>query len=229
MQKEQLNGLESTIIDKCDAIKCDAIKGDLSMKLMCRFILSIALLLAWVAISAAGPIYYIETATATGSLGGVSFTNAIITITVTADTSAVLGGGTFFSNLGPTTVNVSGLGTAAFTDSVGAFDNGVPLPAGTAPWAGVYDQTMSWYVVLVTANQAFLSYDLKSQIGPISGEAVFNPGTAFPTSSGDLVLTSISDNTSTFTATNTAVPEPSLILLLGLGFGAVIIAARQRN
>lgn len=135
------------------------------------------------------PITYTVAATGTGSLGASTFTNALVTITLTGDTSGVTGTGPFF-NAGPTTVNVAGIGTATFTNLIQVFDN-------LAGVAGIEDFGVN-LDILDTSNAAFTSYDLKSAIGPLSGSSLFNPGALFPTDLGNFSLTSVGN--STFTA-----------------------------
>src|SRR5262249_43357886 len=137
------------------------------------------------------PITYSVSATATGSLGGSPFTDALVTITVSSDTSTVSGGGNFFSNTGPGTAAVAGIGTATLTGGGLVFANhtGGPTNIGAA---GI--ETALGGDILDTVNAAFASYDLKSAIGPISGPPIINSGTPFPTSLGSLILTSVSGN-----------------------------------
>jgi hypothetical protein len=67
-------------------------------------------------------ITYSLSATATGTLGGAPFTNALVTVTLTGNTSNVVDGPAPFNNYlvdsGAATVSIAGLGTATFTDSI---------------------------------------------------------------------------------------------------------------
>ena len=62
-------------------------------------------------------ITYTEQATASGSLGSTSFTNALVTLTFAGDTANVtqIGQGEFANSTGTATVTVAGIGTATFT------------------------------------------------------------------------------------------------------------------
>src|ERR1700680_4049411 len=74
--------------------------------------------------SLAVPITYTETATATGSLNGVSFTNATVTLKMNNDTSAITGSAPVFDILGSATVSVSsvnGGAAVAFTHTIDVF------------------------------------------------------------------------------------------------------------
>src|SRR5262252_540 len=89
---------------------------------------------AAVAVQAAA-INYTITTTATGTLGGSAFTNALMTVTLTGDTSAVTSGTGELTGLplnhGTATVNIAGLGSAAFTGSIvviSTFTNTTILP-----------------------------------------------------------------------------------------------------
>jgi hypothetical protein len=185
---------------------------------------SIVLLLGLTGVVAAAyatPITYTEEATATGSLGASSFSDALVTITLTGDTSAVTGV-TFFLNVGPATVTVAGIGTAAFTDLTEAVDT--PSP----PRAGVADVTQFGAFILAVEDAAFASYDLKTAFGPVVGSPVFNPGQTFPTALGDFSLTAVGDVT--FTATTEApVPLPASILLLGTALAGFAGLNRARS
>jgi len=180
-----------------------------------------ALILCCAGMMLAGPITYTESATASGSLGGSSFTNALVTVKLDGDTANVVsGGGGFFTNsVGTFTVNVVGIGTAALTaPGAEVFVNQTFAPAAAGFGAGSS--------ILDTLNSSLSTYALTTAIGPITGSPFINPGTPFSTSLGNLVINSAGN--STFTATTNAsiaTPEPmtggmlcvGLLGLLGLG------------
>src|ERR1700674_1220042 len=79
------------------------------------------------------PITYVETTTATGSLGGTPFTNALVTVTLTGNTSNIAPGpapfGSFLVNPGSATIKIGALPLATFTDLVevaGSFNQPTP-------------------------------------------------------------------------------------------------------
>jgi hypothetical protein len=171
----------------------------------------------------ADSVTYTETDVATGSLGGTSFSDALVTITLLGDTSTSTTG--IFGALevfGPATVTVDGIGTASFTDSLAAFDTSI---FGAA---GILDSSLGPYGldVLDTIDPTFGTYDLTTDVGPISGFSLFNADSGFATTDGNFVLTSDS-GTSTFSAL-TAVPEPCSLSLIGVGLSGLFLARRKK-
>jgi hypothetical protein len=98
-------------------------------------------------------VTYTETVIGSGSLGAQSFTDSLITITGTADTTNIIHSGVVNTVLTSTTVEVAGLGTATFTDIIQAVSN------NTASAAGFGDNTTDLFL-LGNRNVAFASYHL---------------------------------------------------------------------
>jgi hypothetical protein len=187
----------------------------------------------WVTPVQASPITYTGTVIGSGVLDGKTFTDLLVTITFSGDTSNVgkdSDGDPVNFPAASATVNVAGVGTDTFTDPIGIL--GIPVPDPTlGNLAGVafVDAAphTSGLAILGTLTNALVGYDLASSIGPISGSAFIEGGsTVYSTTSGSFTWTAISD-TSAFTAT---VPEPSSMVLLGMGLiGAAASRWRTRK
>jgi PEP-CTERM motif len=188
------------------------------MNNMKRIVLAVAVLGLMVEVAEqarAGSIRtYQETAIASGSLGAVSFTEAEIQLTATADTSNVRSGNVlnttyyYVPNI-DLTIKVAGIGTATFTD---------PTQTLTYPFnqAGFYDVGVGF--ILLTYNPVLATYDLKSEIGPVlpENDRYFSDFRPSPTSMGILQFTFPIDTAPVFQSP-AAVPEPSSLALAGLG------------
>src|SRR6478672_11351758 len=63
------------------------------------------------------PISYSETAPISGSLGGVSFSDSLLTLTASGDTTNITSAGGVFMILLPISFSVAGIGSGTFTDA----------------------------------------------------------------------------------------------------------------
>jgi hypothetical protein len=204
--------------------------------------LAMIAVLGWAAPTHAAAITYTISSTASGSLGATPFTNALVTVALTADTSGVTepAPGLFF-NVGTATLTVAGLGTATLNDPDGyaavlfpqsifpdcpcfaIFDDGTHFPAsGTA--------------ILGLADAGLAGYDLQSAIGPLTGMGI-EPATepdgspvAFSTTAGNLLLTGGGDPaTLAVTVPIAPVPEPASLSLFAVGALGAIATRRRRQ
>lgn len=173
------------------------------------------------ALSWAGPITFTETIVTSGTLDGTSFTNQLVTLTLSGDTGSItspLAG--IFNLIGPASVTVATVGSDTFTDSINAAANQANNSAG-------FGDVSSNHAIVFTTNPAFGSYALSASIGPLSGASNGNPGSAYATSGGSLILNGPFniDHPATFTA-SASTPEPGTLALLGLGIGLISVGRR---
>jgi hypothetical protein len=172
--------------------------------------------------SLAVPITFELSATGNGSLGGQPFSGADFTITSTANTENVTGFGPGIFRLDAETavVSVAGIGFGAFSNLTANVDNQNLGRVGFSD----FDEGAA---VLFVDHAAFLSYDLTSSIGPLSGPPAFNFGRDFPTSNGNFSLTFVSEVT--FRAIVVPEPASAIVLIAGGSMLAGAVARRRRD
>jgi PEP-CTERM motif len=179
-------------------------------------------------IAHATPITYTLSTTASGDLGGVSFTDALVTITVDSDTADVDSGAGYIYN--PATdgadLSIAGFSPTTFSSSMDIF-----YANGGNYYVGIEDELGPF--LFAEVSNGFAGYNLASSLGPLIGATNQDLGSNVdtPTAAGNFFLTSDSGDT-TFTATlnSTAspTPEPSTICLFGTGAVVMLGTARRR-
>jgi len=182
-----------------------------------------------------GPILtYTFTGTATGMIGSTPFTSAALTVSGTADASAVTcSAGICGLDLaaGVASFTIGGIGSGTFSDASYFFDNQNNGGAGFGEFRpppyccdtiDIEDSSVS--------STVFASYNLQSAIGPIGPQAsdpvVYLWG-ILNTSLGASSVTSFSNYT--FQVTAAGVPEPSTFALLGAGLAGLVMVARRKR
>jgi hypothetical protein len=173
----------------------------------------------------ASTITYTESATVTGFLGAHSFTDALLTLTGTGDTTTIANptAGLFLNPLEIVLFSVAGVGSGLFQDAIDVISDQL------TPATVRFEDFAAGSNILGTANAAFATYDLSTSIGPITGTGFFGTG-LFQTSAGVLFLIS-AGSSSTFTAsTVSAVPIPPALPLFATGLvGLLLLGCRRKK
>jgi len=197
---------------------------------MGRFMFGVVILAALSGVAGtarASLITYTEEGTATGSFNGTAFSDALITITATADTSSISNPSSdVFVNTAVTTVTVAGL-TGTFTDVIQAYAVHILSIPDVA--AGFRDVTLGGNDLLATISPAFSTYDLSTPIGPITGGASASTGFTYNTTAGGLFLASVSAVSSFQAQAVTPVPETSTLAVAGFGAAVGITYGLSRR
>lgn len=195
----------------------------------------------------AAPITYTFSGTASGTLGGTAFTNAVVQETAIGDTAGIVNlqliasGNSisvFVEPVNDITITIAGLGATSVTDLSEMLS--VPTPQVIA--SGFPDLP---YVVLGTldnppalgsltgygaiGSNALLGYNLASSFGPLTaspGGVGYPAGLVVHTTKGDLSFAQNVDPSAqgTFAA---ATPEPGGLVILGSGI--VLLGCRLRR
>jgi len=179
---------------------------------------------------AQGTINYTFSGTGSGSLGGQSFTSSAFVITATADSANVhIGpglGGNIFAQVADVSASiyVSGVGTADFSAPSNEDNN---QTGGIANFA-VYPKTGGATGLLIISSPVFRTYDLKSNVGPVSATLGVFSTDVFATSVGDFSLTSVASAV-TYQAALQSAPEPAPLGLLGVGLATFNVCLWQRR
>jgi len=174
----------------------------------------------------ANTITYTEVTTANGSLGSDPFSNTLVTLTGTGNTSDIMsiGGGDYVIPVSAT-VKIASLDvTATITSSI---EVGV---CTTCPDPDA-DFDLGGATILGTDNSAFHSYFLATAIGPITSDGTsVGFGEPVNTSLGTFEFTT--PGTPVFNATlggSSPVPEPNALMPAAAGLLALVLKRRGRK
>jgi PEP-CTERM motif len=189
-------------------------------------VLGIASLFIAASPSFGAAITYTLRATASGSLDGNSFTDEIVILSMSSNTTNVTVDGLGdFQNLGTVTVSVGWAPALTFTDPTQVFSD------HSGPAVGFDDLSVDDILNAISAS--FATYDLTTSIGPIVGSSEINPESSFATTGGALVLTSAGDvtfaaATSGISGMPSGIPEPSSWAMMMIGFAGLGYAGYRR-
>jgi hypothetical protein len=210
-------------------------------KRVIRFVFATLISMLCVANATAFPVTYTEIAVIDGSLNGVDFQGKQITISGSGDTDNVMHGMPccFRNELGANavTLDLAGFGTGTFTDLVGVVvsqtnTGGIPGEPDTGISGAGFSDFTSGFLILWTLDPAFGTWDLKTDIGPLTGPGFCNcnpiADISFPTTLG-LLHVSATDPTFTADVAVAAVPAPGTLPLFVTGLGAYVVLLGWRR
>ena len=185
---------------------------------MLRTLLSILVLSAYSTTASATPVTYEFSGSGSGTIDGVSFTDAEFSFVTNADTEDIQSDSIVFSQENLTGVlRVDGFAPATITENVRIFNNfssevvGIGHPGGDL--LNVADQQ----------GVGLDTYDLSTSFGPVTtSNPVFGQFQFVGSDLGDITFSDMT--TLTFQAT--VVPEPNSLVLLCLG--VLLVSYRLR-
>ena len=169
------------------------------------------------------PITYTYSANLSGSLGGTSFTQAVVVFTQMGNTSGIslLPTNVYVNDSGTTTVMIQGIGTATVLSSTfGAYAQ----QQGQLDSLGFFDTTTNFGVAELGGP---VGYDLSTSIISSGSKGASGSSGSEATSLGALLITQPAGGIASFTAV-AATPEPSGLVLLGTGVLGVAGVLRRR-
>ena len=185
--------------------------------------------LAFIPSSKASSITYVDTGYGSGTFGGLTFVDKLITIMFSTDTTGIVpnGPGLFVNKLGTGgSVGVEGIGQAELFNAYAYVNQSFN---GTAA-AGIAT-TDAFGTVLGTLNNSFSTYALGALSSTV-GRSYSRPDLIFSTAFGDFNLESIGETTFTAIANVSPVPLPASLPMFSaalLGLGAVGFGMKRKS
>ena len=191
------------------------------------------------ALASADPLTITFSGTGSGSVGGVGFDSAPFIFTFDSNTDLIAKPSCCPPDSStpegtPATFWIDDIGSGTFISDQAVFVNPSPAELNVGIWH--YNEP-DW---LVLNSQAFATYDLKTNLGPVLSPVAYAFSEPFGTSKGLLYLNSAAGVTYTAvvgseTGTGggpgggTSVPEPSSVALLGGALVLVCTVLRRRS
>jgi hypothetical protein len=196
---------------------------------------SLSCLLMASAAQSAVVTYTLTGGTVSGTLNGVSFSNANITVTAVADPSNfVLGtvlGAPILAQQAVTTMTIDGFTPFVFsTPNFGPILIDTSLLFGQGTGYGGFGFKEGTNVKGLAAFGVLPSFS--GSVTVLGGLAIAPDGETFATSAGDLILVEDDDSLASFSGefTSSAVPEPTSMAIFGLGaLGMAAYRARRKT
>jgi hypothetical protein len=134
-------------------------------------------------------VYTLSTSSGSGTLGGKTFSSVPLTLTVAANTSQIVFGGNYQISNPSASISISGFAPATFT---APFLRMFATPSvGAVGFASYADNDMLIQDLLdLVGSSSLMQYHLNTSIGPLTGAGAINVGESYPTSGGELMLSS---------------------------------------